>query len=131
MADRGARRAAGELESEVLAALWAAGEPLTAADVQRELGGDLAYNTVQTILVRLHRKGMVERRSSGRAHAYLPARGAERWTAERMHELLRRGPDRQAVLRNFVGSLSSADARALRDLLDLAEPGSGPADQPR
>ena len=44
------RRASGGLESEVLATLWAAGRPLTAGDVVEALGGDLAYNTVLTIL---------------------------------------------------------------------------------
>ncbi|MGH3825752.1 MAG: BlaI/MecI/CopY family transcriptional regulator, partial [Pseudonocardiaceae bacterium] len=44
------RRAAGELEAEVLAALWAADGPLTAAHVRRAVSGGLAYNTVQTIL---------------------------------------------------------------------------------
>ena len=51
------RRAKGSLESEVLAALWAAERPLTAGDVAAALDGDLAYTTVQTILVRLHGKG--------------------------------------------------------------------------
>ena len=46
------RRASGSLESEVLAALWAADKPLTAGEVVDTLGGDLAYNTVQTILTR-------------------------------------------------------------------------------
>lgn len=32
------RRPAGELEASVLAVLWAAGEPLTPADVQSTLG---------------------------------------------------------------------------------------------
>ena len=54
--EAGRRRARGELESEVMAALWSAGEPLTPAGVQAALGGGLAYNTVQTILSRLLEK---------------------------------------------------------------------------
>ena len=65
MADR-KRRARGELESEVMAALWAADRPLTPADVQVVLGGGLAYNTVQTILIRLLEKDLVRRDVRGR-----------------------------------------------------------------
>ena len=63
------RREPGELEAEVLAALWAADGPLTAGDLVDALGRDLAYNTVLTILTRLHQKGAVRREWAGRAHA--------------------------------------------------------------
>jgi len=48
-------RARGSLEHEVLLCLAAAKGPLTAADVQSEIGG-LAYTTVMTTLSRLHAK---------------------------------------------------------------------------
>lgn len=111
------RRAAGELESEVLAALWASDQALTPGEVQQALGGELAYNTVHTILVRLFDKGLVERVGAGRAHAYSPTQGADALVAERMQALLERGPDRQAVLQRFVTSLSAEDERALRTML--------------
>ncbi|WP_309032687.1 BlaI/MecI/CopY family transcriptional regulator, partial [Streptomyces alfalfae] len=47
------RRAQGELEQQVLAALRAAPGPVSAAWVQERIGGDLAYTTVMTILTRL------------------------------------------------------------------------------
>ena len=53
------RRRSGELEGEVLAALWASAEPLVPAEVQDAVGGGLAYTTVMTILVRLHEKGVI------------------------------------------------------------------------
>jgi len=111
------RRGAGELESEVLAALWAAGRPLTTAQVQAAVDADLAYNTVQTILSRLFDKKLVDRAAEGRRHVYRPAKGAEELAAEQMHALLRRGPDRQGVLQRFAVALSEEDAEALRDLL--------------
>ncbi|HEY2205028.1 MAG TPA: BlaI/MecI/CopY family transcriptional regulator [Pseudonocardia sp.] len=113
------RRGAGELESEVLAALWAAARPLTTAQVQRAVDGDLAYNTVQTILARLYEKGLVDRASQGRRHLYRPTKGAEELAAEQMQALLRRGPDRQGVLQRFATSLSEEDAEALRAMLRL------------
>jgi predicted transcriptional regulator len=111
------RRAGGELENEVMAALWAAGRPVTPREVQRALGGNLAYNTVQTILVRLHEKDLVQRHVAGRAHRYSPTKQAAELTAERMHLLLAAGPDRRLVLSRFVGSLDESDEQILRDLL--------------
>ena len=112
-----ARRAAGEPEAEVLAALWAADGPLTTAHVRRAVGGDLAYNTVQTILVRLYDKGLIDRVAEGRRHEYFPVKGAEELAAEQMQALLSRGRDRQAVLQRFATSLSVEDARMLRAIL--------------
>ncbi len=112
------RRAAGELENEVLAALWAAVTPLTPGEVQDALGSDLAYNTVHTILTRLVDKGLVERAVSGRAHAYYPTKAADELAAEQMQALLGRTGDRRKVLQRFVTTLSAADERALRRLLD-------------
>jgi predicted transcriptional regulator len=111
------RRGAGELESEVLAALWAAGHALTTADVQRAVDADLAYNTVQTILARLYEKGLVDRTAEGRRHLYFPIKGAEELAAEQMQALLRRGPNRQSVLQRFATALSEEDADALRAIL--------------
>lgn len=114
---RAERRNAGELESEVLAALWAADGALTPAEVQAELGGDLAYNTVHTILRRLYDKGLVLRDADGRRGAYRPAKDAAELTAQAMHEALDRGPDPVAALQRFVTGLSAEEERALRELL--------------
>ena len=112
-----ARRAAGELEAEVLAALWAADGPLTGARAREAVGGELAYNTVQTILVRLYEKGLIGRVADGRRHEYFPVKGAEELAAEQMQALLSRGRDRQAVLQRFATSLSVEDARLLQSML--------------
>lgn len=110
-------RAAGSLESEVLATLWAAEHPLTAGDVAVALGGELAYNTVQTILVRLHSKGAVHRELAGRAHTYSPVLDEAGLAAQRMRALLDRGGDHAAVLTRFLGSLTPEDESTLADLL--------------
>ncbi len=117
-AKRAGRRAHGELESEVLAALWAADAPLTPGEVQQALGAELAYNTVHTILVRLYEKGQVARSPAGRAHRYQPSKGVEDVAAKQMTALLDRGPDHQAVLQRFVTALSAEDEAALRQLLE-------------
>ncbi len=111
------RRAKGGLESEVLAALWAADGPLTPGDVVQAVDDDLAYTTVQTILVRLHAKGAVIREQVGRAFAYTPVLDDAGLTADRMQALLDRGADHVAVLQQFVRTLSREDETALAELL--------------
>jgi predicted transcriptional regulator len=117
------RRARGELESGVLAALWAADRPLTPRQVLQRLPGDLAYTTVLTILTRLHDKGMLVRQHAGRGYAYAPARDEASDTAVRMHSLLERGTDREAVLTRFISELSQEDEQLLHRLLGEQDAG--------
>ena len=126
------RRPAGGLESEVLAALWAADRPLTPGEVSDAVGGGLAYTTVQTILTRLHRKGAVVREQAGRAHAYRPVIDDAGLAAQRMRAMLDRGGDHAAVLTRFVGTLTPDDEATLAKLLGApapAPPGDRPADE--
>lgn len=111
------RRAPGELESEVLAALWAAGEPIGAGTVREQVAGEPAYTTVLTILTRLHDKGLVVRTRAGRGHLYAPVRDEAGHAAAGMRELLEHGGDRAAVLARFVSELPAEDERLLEQLL--------------
>ena len=117
--DQKARRASGQLESEVLGVLWADEAPLTPHEVQQGLGGVMAYNTVQTILTRLLDKGLVIRDTSTRAHTYRPAVGQSELAAQQMHVVLDRS-DHASVLQRFVEGLSEADSAAVRALLTPA-----------
>ncbi len=101
----------------MLAALWATEQALTPAEIQAEIDGDLAYNTVHTILKRLYDKGLVLRDVDGRRGAYRPAKNAAELTAAAMHEALDRGPDPIATLQQFVSGLSPEEEQVLRDLL--------------
>lgn len=112
------RRASGELEGDVLAALWAAPGPVTPAQVQESLESGLAYNTVMTVLRRLHEKGIATRERSGRAYAYRPALNAADIAARKMRDALDVGADRHGVLQSFVDGLSVEDERVLRALVD-------------
>jgi predicted transcriptional regulator len=116
--ERGSRRAPGELEAEVLAVLWEAGEPVSATDVQQRLGGGLAYTTVVTILSRLFEKGTATREKQGRSFAYRPVDDEPGLAARRMTKVLDAEADRTSVLARFVSNLSADDERLLRDLLD-------------
>jgi predicted transcriptional regulator len=115
------RRPPGSLEAAVMGVLWAAEAPLTAAEVQHGLGEDLAYNTVQTILFRLHDKKVVERQRAGRGHSYWPVKDAAAAAASQMQAALADRPDRYAVLQLFAASLDDADATVLRELLAGAD----------
>lgn len=112
------RRPSGELESTILAALWAAGTPLTPGQVQGAIETDLARTTVTTILSRLYEKGSVTRSRAGRGFAYTPTEDAAGLTARRMHSELRKEQDRSTVLARFVSQLTDEDEKLLRDLLD-------------
>lgn len=112
------RRPAGELESTILAALWAAGTPLTPGQVQGAIGAELARTTVTTILSRLYEKGAVDRTSGRRGFAYTPTEDEPGLTARRMHSELRKQEDRSTALARFVSQLTDEDERLLRDLLD-------------
>jgi predicted transcriptional regulator len=105
------------LEDEVLATLWAGRAPMSPAEVQGELGADLAYTTVMTTLARLHRKGLATRVRSGRGYVYAPAVDEASHTAEAMRDLLSRRSDRAAVLAQFVSGLSHDDEQTLQRLL--------------
>lgn len=114
---RAGRRAPGELESEVLAALWAAGRPAGAAAVREQVAGDPAYTTVLTILTRLQDKGLVTRERAGRSFLYTPVRDEAGHAAAGMRDLLEHGGDRAAVLTRFVSELPEADEKLLEQLL--------------
>ena len=63
----------GDLESDVMGAVWELGEA-SVADVRRALGERSAYTTVMTVMTRLADKGLLRRRKVGRAFVYEPTR---------------------------------------------------------
>ncbi|WP_307846704.1 BlaI/MecI/CopY family transcriptional regulator [Actinospica durhamensis] len=136
-APAGSRRAAGALESAILAVLWHAKEPLSPGEVRERLaradgapglgdehtpaGTELSYSTVVTILTRLHDKRALTRERDGRAFRYAPVADEAGLAARRLSALLDRAPDREAVLSRFVEDLSERDERLLRELLGRAD----------
>lgn len=117
------RRAAGQLENQVLELLWSAEGPLGPVAVQAALRGtghDLAYTTVSTTLARMAAKGLLDRSPSTRGFVYRPSERSSAEAAQRMQELLSRGGGRDEVLSRFVATLSPEDEAALRVLLRRA-----------
>ena len=77
------------LELEIMQVLWSEG-PSTASEVLPRLKGDLAYNTVQTMLQVLLKKGRVKRAAEGRAYRYRALVSRERAASAAMAEILKR-----------------------------------------
>jgi len=111
------RRQRGDLAHEILAILATSADPMTAAEVREALDPPLAYNTVLTVLARLHDKGEVIRHPVGRAFAYEAVTDQAALTAWRMQQLLEGDDDRVAVLTRFHGALSEEDAALLGALI--------------
>ena len=109
----------GELEYTVMDLLWSSSQPLTVRQVMETLAADrrLAYTTVQTVMDRLTRKGLLVRRPDGKANAYGPARTREDHTATLMQEALLGATDTQAALLHFVDLMDERQESALRDAL--------------
>ncbi|MGH9205678.1 MAG: BlaI/MecI/CopY family transcriptional regulator [Acidimicrobiales bacterium] len=117
--NRSARRAHGELETGVMAAVAAAAVPVTVHEVGQTVDAELSHTAVHTILNRLVDKGLLERDKTGRRHVYRPAANAATVVAHQMDALLHRGPSRAAVLRSFLSALGEEDERYLREWLGI------------
>jgi predicted transcriptional regulator len=113
------KRSMGELERAVMDVLWDQGGSLTPGEVHQRLQDPaLAYTTVMTILVRLWRKGRVDRHRDGRAYAYHPVASREQYVATRMEQLLADARDRSLVFSHLVDGMNDNDRAQLRRLLN-------------
>ena len=112
----GGRRQKGQLESEILAALWSSNDPMTSAQVLDAIGSDIAYVTVLSTLIRLHERGALEREKVGRAHVYRPVRSRAEAAATDMRAMLDGGGDHEQVLARFLDLLPPKDRATLRSL---------------
>lgn len=112
-----AKRPDGALEHDIMTVLWQADGPLQPGEIKERLTNTLAYNSVATVLSRLHVKGLVRRTESGRAFAYVACIDESRLAARRMGEVLSSASDKGQVLAGFVGGLSKKDIKALRAML--------------
>lgn len=115
------RRADGELEADVLAALWRLDRPAQPSEVIEEMGTDLAYTSIATILGRLCSKGLATRARSGRAYRYAATSTEADLTAQRLRQILDATSDRRSALAGFALGLDPADAELLAELLDDPE----------
>jgi len=112
----------GDLEAAIMDVMWAAGEPQRVREVADELNRSrpLAFNTVQTVMEILFRKGWLDRQKSGRAYWYVTVRSREDYVAGLMGEALAVARDPAATLVRLVEDLEPAEIAQLRVALDAA-----------
>jgi len=109
----------GELEASVMDVVWTDDGWWTPGQVHDALAGQhpVAYTTVMTILVRLWKKGRLDRRRAGRAFSYHPFQTRQEYTASRLRELLASSKDRAGALVGFVDALDAKERAQLRRML--------------
>lgn len=80
----------GPLESVVMERVWKSG-PVTVRDIVEDVGRPrgLAYTTVMTVMVRLHAKGLLQRRRDGKTYVYRAAFTREEHRARVSRDLAR------------------------------------------
>ena len=118
-----ASRQRGELETSVLAVLWASEVPLSASEIRSGFDEPVpAATTVITVLERLRAKGLVERgKPASGSYVYKTTANHNEHIAESMATALAQSSDRTMALMNFTGQLSNEDKDILRRMLDGRE----------
>lgn len=101
-------RLLGTLEAEVMEALWQRGES-TAPEVRAALGDRVALNTVTTVLSRLARKGLVQRRGQRRMYGFRPRLSRDDFIAAVARELA------SGMVRDFGDAAAVAFVEAARE----------------
>jgi len=115
-------RGFGELESKIMARVWAANRPLAVRDVLEDLRPerDVAYTTVMTVMDNLYRKGWLSREREGRAYLYTAVASREEYSADLMREALSASTDAATTLTHFMGQLSLDESDQVRKALRRA-----------
>lgn len=103
------------LELDCMNTLWPMGEG-TVREIRDRLAERRAraYTTIMTIMDRLARKGVVERRKTGRAYTYRPRLSAEEARAQALGQVIEGffGGSKEALLAHLGNSASARRAAA-------------------
>ena len=110
----------GPLERELLDAVWRLG-PASVRDVLAAVEHAVAYTTAMTVLDRLYKKGILDRKRVGRAYVYSAAASSEQLQSSLLMGLLKRlrghGPHAATpVLSNLVDTVGARDRQLLDEL---------------
>jgi predicted transcriptional regulator len=115
------QRQQGELESQVLEALWDSPEGLTSAQVLEVVGrsGTLALTTVLTVLSRLIEKNLVDRvPANGRGFLFMATSTREEHAAQQLLEILENSENLGLTLSHFAAGLNKKSISALKKSLE-------------
>ena len=106
------------LELKIMQVLWSRG-PSNVLQVQESLPSDegLAYNTVQTMLNILQRKGRARRTLKGRSYVYRPAISREKILGQAVRDIVERmfGGSSEELVMSLIKS-RQIDLEKIRDL---------------
>jgi predicted transcriptional regulator len=122
---KGLRKILGDLETDVMEAVWAAGEA-TVRDVHERLNAahrELAYTTVMTVMSRLSEKGLLDKQKDGAAYVYVPAMSKEEFTRRTVGTVLSElledfTAPAMSQLVDFVGEQDEAALEALAEAIE-------------
>jgi len=122
---KGLRKILGDLETDVMEAIWARGRA-TVHDVQKWLTAadrELAYTTVMTVMSRLADKGLLEKRKDGAAYVYVPAASKEEFTRRTVGTVLSELLDdfTAPAMSQFVEFMGEQDEAAIEALAKAIE----------
>lgn len=113
------------LELDCMNMLWPMGEA-TVRDIRDRLAPrrTRAYTTIMTIMDRLARKGVVERRKIGRAYIYRPRLSAEEARAQALGQVIEGffGGSKEALLAHLVNGAGARRAVAVAASGSVAAP---------
>jgi predicted transcriptional regulator len=108
-------------ELDVLKALWALGAGSVRA-VHRQMcpNGELAFNTVQTLLRIMEEKGLVQHRADGRTFIYEPNYSRDRVTSRLLHRVFDGALDQVVLSLLQAKDASEEELRGLERLIVAA-----------
>src|SRR6202035_2406308 len=114
-----------ELEAEVMEELWAQGESSVRTIMQalnKRTRKERAYTTYMTIMARLHKKGVLDRRREGKTDFYAPKLAREEFMALRARAQVEELVDQygDGALSHFAQQVASLDPARRRALQRLA-----------
>jgi BlaI family transcriptional regulator, penicillinase repressor len=102
----------GELQAEIMSAIWELGEA-TVEEVRRALprGRQRAYTTLQTVMNRLVERGLLDRERRGRGYVYRARYNEAAYLSRRIKDQLASASPaaRRAALHSLVGELGPDD----------------------
>lgn len=114
----------GDLEKEIMEALWRLGEPVTVTQAVAAMGGEArAYHTVTTVMVRLCEKGLLQRRRRGGVWHYSPRLSQDEFRRQVAEEIIAGvyalAPE--SAVNSMVDLVGAADPDGLDALAALIE----------
>ncbi len=112
-------RGFGELESVVMARVWARDDVSTVRDIFDDLATNrqIAYTTVMSTMDNLHRKGWLARERVGKAYRYWPTMTREEHSANLMRAAFDSGGDTDLVLSFFLERMTDEESARLHAAL--------------